>query len=1137
MSSGLMPIDAENYRIQLRLRQKRCTASKNGAFSLALSIDEENKVFDRFVYSDIGGLLRDRLEIAYSDEGDNSVYWHKTAVSEETGQLRRGSRSTDYFDVIAQKLGDTIFIGQGENTISSKCETLAMRLNNGKNNLKLSSHSADIYIDKLKVDSLTAVSSIMIKTDLKPTVGQVCDFQVFGKNKSGKFEIPAGAYELTYDSDDIAINDGRVLFKRSGDVSVKATVIGIDGHCFEATRVIHVGKQIGGIHLKAPENVLLKKTYSFCVENDMGKEIACDSIISDGICFGENEFSANTPGEHTVTLRMGTETVNTSIYVSEYEELELVPEKSKANLGEQIGFSLFGLKDGERTEIIADQLQCDKDITEITGQTIALKKYGVAKITAVYHGIEVSAELKAVQPQSGEIFFENFEAEKSYYGFLYDASEIAKKGGSRALQLYNDSVIIDTENASDYEISGRFFVASTDSSAFLPYFGIEVHKENNPVLCSVGEYMRMGCVSADEQFQLQNGAWHTFSVKTIGGNIAYTIDQITHTRAGNKYGSGDITFYAEGMKIFLDDIRYSKQSGSGALVNAQEESFTRSGNAEFLISTVKKRRGDFAMYLLQRAKDNPGIDDINQLANVYALMMLQYGNRDYTNLLRWHIRHTEYSEKILGSANGSGDFSLLQAIRSYYQLRGNITVDEIVFEEIKRYLENFSYPSQETALSENHRLVYLVCEQLGAEITGLKSDSEEALLEFFNDKLENGFMEIQSPHYMVVDLYALETLWQFTQNLRLRNAAYNMAALIYGMQLADSTDGSIAGACSREYASYGNTMTYLPNTLMFGEGVAIDENYPVRNLQLSGLVFSDYLPPDILFEIAAGREYPYEYQTRSRVYSFPFDYSVSESSVRYSYISDKYALGSLVHTDSLEKYKNSDGGYSGLVVGIQEIPWSLSVKGERECLILDSHPGTTATHAEFSGDFNCLCGKYAQDKNISIGMHKIENSSELQYTHMQISKNKFDKFIEERGWIFLEKSGVYIAIKPLKDGNVSDAVEYSWRSSTEIIQNSKDTAFVCEVADAEYKSLDEFKNDILQKTNLQYVISDGQYMLSYRSTDGREIKLDYVLGVSYVDGIAKDYSNVNVITSPYVTCSEGEGAFIYADKSYKVRLK
>ena len=460
-----------------------------------------------------------------------------------------------------------------------------------------------------------------------------------------------------------------------------------------------------------------------------------------------------------------------------------------------------------------------------------------------------------------------------------------------------------------------------------------------------------------------------------------------------------------------------------------------------------------------------------------------------------------------------------------------------VFEEIKAYLESFSYPPEGTALSENHQLVFLVCKQLGSEITDLTPDSEEDLMDFFEDKLENGFMEVQSPHYMVVDLYALETLWQFTQNLRLKNAAYDMAALIYGMQLADSIDGSIAGACTREYASYGNTMTYLPNTLMFGEGAVINENYPVRNLQLSGLIFSDYLPPDILFEIASGREYPYEYQTRSRVYSFPFDPSISESSVRYSYISNQYAMGALVHTDSLEKYKSSDGSYPRLVIGIQEIPWSLSINGTKECLILDSHPGNSITNENFSGDMNCLCGKYIQDKNVAIGMHKIEKSSALQYTHMQIPKNKYDRYVEERGWIFLEKNGVYIAIKPLKDGNITDTAAYSWQSNMEILQESKDTAFVCEVADEDYGTLEVFKRDILQKTNLQYVISNDQYMLCYQTTDGRMIKLDYNSGVGYVDGIIKDYSNVDVIMSPYVTCSDGEGTFIYQDKSYKVRLK
>ena len=665
VSSGLVPIDADDYQIQLRLRQNQCTASKNGAFSLAVSIDEENKVFDRFVYADTDGSARDRLELAYSDGGDNAAYWNKTAVSEEIGQLNRKRRTTEYFNVTAEKLGDTLFVIQGANSISSKCETLGMRLGNGKNNLKLSAHSADICVDSLKINALSPVSSIIIETDPNPTVGQVCDFRVFGRNKSGRCEIFPGSYQLTYDSDAVTIKEGRIIFKKVGSTSVKAVVTDIDGYRFETDFMINVSNASGGIHLKAPESVLLGKTYPFYVQNDAGREIVCDSITGEGLVFSAKQFYANTPGEHTVTLKMGSETVETSIYVSEYEELELVTEKSNVALGEEIQFTLFGVKNSGRAEIIADQLQYDSNAIEITNQKISLKKYGIHTITAVYKGIEVSVALKAIQPESGGIFYENFEGEKSYYGFSFDPSKISKKGGSRALLMQDESVVIDTENASDYEIRGRFFVAATDASAFLPYFGIEVHQGNQPVLCSAGEYMRIGCVSGEEHLQLQNGAWHTFSVKTVGRNIAYTIDQTTHTSVRNAYGSGNIAFYAEGMKIFLDDIRYSKQSGSVVQGNTNESSLTEDEGAEHLKSTVKKRREDFAMYLLEKAKNTPGIEESSQLANIYALMMLHPKNCDYTNLLRWQLRHTEYSEKLLGSANGSGDFSLLQAIRCF----------------------------------------------------------------------------------------------------------------------------------------------------------------------------------------------------------------------------------------------------------------------------------------------------------------------------------------------------------------------------------------------------------------------------------------------------------------------------------------
>lgn len=549
---------------------------------------------------------------------------------------------------------------------------------------------------------------------------------------------------------------------------------------------------------------------------------------------------------------------------------------------------------------------------------------------------------------------------------------------------------------------------------------------NKPVLCSVSDCLRIASVSGDETVSVMNGSWHSFCVKVLDRAVEFTVDNITRTGYGDYNTSGDFAFVSGGMKVYLDDITYTRlalPSGVPEKIAPSNKTIQLCKYGKYAIEEINgiKAINSDGTYRyvsdyntlsrrivsgMKYAEISGGVISFSKDAPENCLVRIEakYAGKTCTYDIRLTDSGMTQAEYIKSTVDRRrGDFALLQAIRCYYQLRGKVRAEQKAFDEIKNYLNQVSYPAKNVALSENHRLVFDVCEQLGAEITGRSTDAEEHLIAYFTEKLNNGFMEVQSPHYMVVDLYALETLWQFTENARLKQAAFDMAALIYGMQLTDSADGMIAGACVREYAAFGKTMTYLPSALMFGEGDIIDENYPVRNLQLSGIVFSGYMPPDILFDIAANREYPYEYQTKSRVYSFPFDENITETSVRYSYITNRYAMGSRVYMDDLSPYKNSDGTYSQIIAGMQEIPWSLSVFGMPDSLILESHPGNSTYHGQFAGDMNCLCGKYFQDKNVTIGMHRITKKNEAQYTHMLIPKNVYDSFLEQDGWIFMEK--------------------------------------------------------------------------------------------------------------------------------------
>jgi len=1220
--------DADNYSAEIRLRQNNCSAANNGVVAVSVGIDEEDSIYERFIYADVSNGVRDRLMIGYSDRNDNSAYWKIQNISEEIGLLDKASRSTEYFTLKAEKIEDKLMLSAGDTSISAVSEVGYIDSGKGMNQLKVTAHSSDISIDRMTVKALQRVTGISLETDTTPEVGEVCNISLFGHQYGRKTKIYPTEYQLTYDNSDVRIEGDCITFLKSGRTVIEATVTSRSGEILTDEIVLDI-KESSFVEIEAPEAVLLKSTNSYRVVNADGNPIKCD-ISCDTLEFFNDTFYAEKAGNHTVHISYCGKIFSQSIYVSDYEEIRFsLPEKVKRN--EKAQFTLEGRKGSLWEEISYTDMLFDKNRATVSGNSFELKWYGDTEFTAICDGIRTTGNVYAEEESVGEIFFEDFEKEPVYDGFVYDLSAKRNYGGSTMLMLDCNRTEPVYTNAL-FRISGKFCVDETEKDSNMSFFGIKLYHQKHPVVCSVGDYMRIGGVSGEEKPDIFDGKIHNFSVVVLDRGIEFSVDGITRTSYADFGVCDGFSISASGLRAYIDDIRYEKLTMPGGTpdkieavnakivlnryesysleeingiravygdsyrflseyntlsrsvirgvqyakiqngiisfdkntpentlvrIQAQYKNFsctydiilTSGGmtNSEYLKSTVQKRRKDFVMRLLGDAQKGVSLKvDSGELLPIYIGMISEPYARDYTDDIRWHLRMTDYSEKILGSAEGAGDFGLLQAIRCYHQLKGKIKAAPDVFDEILRYLDGFTYPEESAALSENHRLTYYICEQLGSELTG-RVPAKEKLKQFFREKLDNGFMEEASPHYTVVDLYALETLYLFTTDAELKKLSYDMVTLLYAKQLINSIDSSVAGAVMREYPAFGKTMTYLPGTLMFGEGYRIDESYPIRNIQLSGILFSDYIAPDILFEIASQREYPYAYKTASRIYSFPFDASITQKVTRYSYLTERYAMGSVLHTDNIDTYKKESGSYAPIIAGHQEIPWSLGIKGNPECLILDSHPGNTEQHRFFSGDIDCLCYEYMQDENVSIGMHKIEKSDKLSYIHMLIPKKQYRMCLEENGWIFLEKNGVYIAIKMLADGNVADSAAYTWGSGSydgqnlgeiEAIINSRDTAFVCEVSDdSQYESLEEFKQNILQNTKIDYTISSGNYELSYQTTDGRKLKIDQITGKKYINDMEQSYENHPVIESPYLECRNGTAKIIYGTDFYEMKVE
>jgi len=436
-----------------------------------------------------------------------------------------------------------------------------------------------------------------------------------------------------------------------------------------------------------------------------------------------------------------------------------------------------------------------------------------------------------------------------------------------------------------------------------------------------------------------------------------------------------------------------------------------------------------------------------------------------------------------------------------------------------------------------------------------------------NQRLKRGFMEYDSAHYYNVDIYTFENLYAVTKNPELKKMAYDMLTYLYADILSDSLEDVMTGAHSRVYAGMSYTTKFKMLEIMFDlSTVAFDELGPEKAVQDSHILFGEYIPDAVIYDMAFEENRRFENKERRSIYAIPDDLLITDTMEKYTYTTPTYSLGCVVHVDDLTKYWSPAGNYQpvtstypkslrrNIIQAQQEIPWSLHLAGGSDTMIYEGHPGPYGTaaashaHGYFAGDLHCNCYQYFQHENVSIGMHKITRSGEVKFTHFWLPRDNFEEIYEESGWIFVNHKGTYVAIKPLKDGK-SDGILYSWGivgqkynnayplDRVEVRTDSKDTAFVCEVHEAEVygKGFDEFCQDIIKNTSISYRVS-SDYYVEYTALSGKTLKIDYNKNQRFLNGELHDTHEYKMHDSKYVTAEwdAGEILITSADNSYKI---
>ena len=580
---------------------------------------------------------------------------------------------------------------------------------------------------------------------------------------------------------------------------------------------------------------------------------------------------------------------------------------------------------------------------------------------------------------------------------------------------------------------------------------------------------------------------------------------------------------------------------------------------EYTLSTVRVRQQSLA-YKLSEDCDSTTVDlateNLSYMHKLYAKMLIYPKLCDYSDALRWHIHEAQYQDTIVGRAISGGDFVMLQLVMACLELKDNLQATDDAWEEVKQYLTSVQYSPEGDNLSENHMLVNYAAAILASELWPdsqiCSMSAQQAHSQFkayfknwYNNHISQGMMEYNSAHYYFIDLFALETLYTYSEDEEIRKLSSDMANYIYADGLDNSIGDDFGGAQHRVYMYDEVPSRFKSYKLAFNIGNnVIDDKYEYINLQLVHTFTSTFRPIKLLYDEAFDNSKRYNNTEINPVYHLPYNLDYDGYLERYTHVTPNYVLGSKIYT-----YQPEAANGVGLYNGHQEIPWSLRFGGKSTKMIIGGIPQseTVSSNEYWVGKYGKQDQfKLMQSDNVLIGIYENDKS----FVHFRIPKAEFEAVDEIDGWIFINDGSTYAALKPMKNGVCDSSTAYEWSTSDEISLKRKlseseikvldaNVAFICEVADGEEYDGDfgSFKNDILTKTSVEYTLAADKNTLEYTSLKNMVIKIDYNADTRYINNVEYVTDNTILHNSPYMNAKVGGGEvkLTYGSQEYVIK--
>ena len=456
-----------------------------------------------------------------------------------------------------------------------------------------------------------------------------------------------------------------------------------------------------------------------------------------------------------------------------------------------------------------------------------------------------------------------------------------------------------------------------------------------------------------------------------------------------------------------------------------------------------------------------GIYGDNAIVHIIEDDDLEEGLKMLKHAANWF----EHAHPTGRETNQEPDFASIRLIMALYEKKCYDKLPEDIKDDLKRFFLKNNF--QSVYASENHSLMYRVSRFLAAQFykgeyfEAYKMTSEEAyesdrkyLHEFLDFRAGQGWGEFDSLGYITEDFLILNTLYYYSEDKEIKNKTKMLMDLLILDMIADSKGAIYGGAHGRSYPGIiydrrEGEPGWLYSYFFGGEG------YHADNIVSAITLYSDYQPSEIIYEIEANKNKPFENRERKNLHSCAAWYGdvdheklnrITGSINKYTYVNEDYILGAI---NLQSEYYPGEGGDKGYAHH-QQHEWEFSSATDGRMKIFSHHPGTFGEHNRWTGDINCCCGSFYTNKNTAIAMYNIEHENELQYINALCRLELFDDKILEDNYLFLQHGKLYIS---LYFSNGYKILEEGWGKNIELVSDGNQHAVVLRV---EYK--DKFES-------------------------------------------------------------------------------